>query len=613
MTARLLLANVGAFCLQVGALVSAAAVLARVLRIDEPKAALPYWRTILLACLLLPLCQPWTVTLPQAASLTTIAVPAPPATVTITEAVTPSRPWRLVDVVLSVLAAGIGARALWLAMGACSLRRLRREALPLDPLPASVRQAQERIGTRAGIYTSHRISGPLTFGLFRPVVMFPPGVSEMPPHVQEAMTCHELLHVRRRDWLAEITEELVRTVLWFHPAIWWLIGRIQLTREQVVDEAAVRMTESKERYVEALLAVARATAPPAFAPVSAFLRRHLLKKRVARILQETTMSTRRLIASLTASAGVLALVATFAVRSFPLEAQGRATADNGQPIQIVKGSEHLLHGELPDYPRRAIEHGISGDVVVDLTVDEKGEISDARVLSGPDELRKAALEAVLGWHYAPAAISSTMTQTTLRFRIPPAGFEKARFEGKVVLVSEQSPAALAEHRMMEIEKALESQETPASERQELEAKYEKTQKELADLRKGKLLEWKVGYAENAPREGVAGGVAGGVEGGVPGGVTHEFEGRLYTKFVAANEARGDAVDRPTRLAEIRTERVSQEMAKELVAHAGVAVGDLVTNESLKRIQEAVKSADEHFRVEFEKGERGLVLMILANR
>ena len=42
--------------------------------------------------------------------------------------------------------------------------------------------------------------------------------------------------------------------------------------------------------------------------------------------------------------------------------------------------------------------------MVDLTLDDRGEVSDARVLSGPDELRKGALEAVLQWHYSPAAV-----------------------------------------------------------------------------------------------------------------------------------------------------------------------------------------------------------------
>jgi beta-lactamase regulating signal transducer with metallopeptidase domain len=84
-----------------------------------------------------------------------------------------------------------------------------------------------------------------------------------------------LIHVRRRDWVFQLVEEAVRTLLWFHPAIWWLIGRIQLSREQVVDQAAVAMIESRERYVEALLAVAIAKSPGMFTPAPAFLRRSL--------------------------------------------------------------------------------------------------------------------------------------------------------------------------------------------------------------------------------------------------------------------------------------------------------------------------------------------------
>ena len=164
--------------------------------------------------------------------------------------------WPTGDLVLVVLAAGIAAAALWLAIGAYGLRRLRRTASLVDPLPDGIRQAQERIGARATLYVSDRVSGPITFGLRRAAIVFPPSVSAMPADVQEAIAYHEFLHVHRRDWLHEILEETVRSVLWFHPAIWWLIGRIRLAREQVVDQSVIRLTDSKERYIEALLAVA---------------------------------------------------------------------------------------------------------------------------------------------------------------------------------------------------------------------------------------------------------------------------------------------------------------------------------------------------------------------
>ena len=188
------------------------------------------------------------------------------------------------------------ARALWLAIGLCRLRRLRRTASPVLPPPAAFLLAQDRIGVRASVYTSDRISGPITFGVISPVVMLPPSAGTLPSHVQEAIACHELLHVQRRDWLWEVLEEAVRTICWFHPAVWWLIGRIQLSREQAVDQAVIELTRSRDRYLDALLVVALTKSPIAPVPAPLFLRRSLLKKRVAQILQETTMTTHRLIA-----------------------------------------------------------------------------------------------------------------------------------------------------------------------------------------------------------------------------------------------------------------------------------------------------------------------------
>jgi D-alanyl-D-alanine endopeptidase (penicillin-binding protein 7) len=62
-------------------------------------------------------------------------------------------------------------------------------------------------------------------------VLLPEALRSHPPHVQRADIGHELIHVQRRDWLWLVGEEVVRTVLWFHPGIWWLVSRVQLARE----------------------------------------------------------------------------------------------------------------------------------------------------------------------------------------------------------------------------------------------------------------------------------------------------------------------------------------------------------------------------------------------
>jgi TonB family protein len=309
------------------------------------------------------------------------------------------------------------------------------------------------------------------------------------------------------------------------------------------------------------------------------------------------MTTRRLIASLTVSAAALAVAATFAVRSFPLEAQGRAPSDNGAPIQVVNGAEHLLHGDTPDYPDRAIEQKVEGDVVVDMTLNDRGEVSDARVLSGPEELRKATLEAVLQWHYAPAALRSTVTQATLRFRLPAAvPLTMKVIDEKVwrpmdvelsghVLLKELPDGTLhvgayarAEHvagPLREIQKAMDDPAMSDEQRAEYKAQYpemKRVAEKIAELRS-----------------------------------VNELVGKL----VDPGSPRREALEGSPRLVHVRTERISEATAMEVLAQAGVAIGDAITKETAERIEQAAQSMDGHFRVEFENGGGGLIVLILA--
>ena len=284
------------------------------------------------------------------------------------------------------------------------------------------------------------------------------------------------------------------------------------------------------------------------------------------------MTTRRLIVSLTASAAALALAAAVAVRAFPLEAQERAAAVSDEPIQVVKGGEHLLHGERPEYPRRAIEQKIAGDVQVEMTLDERGEVSDARVLSGPEELRKATLESVLQWHYSPASLASTTTYATLRFRVPPPRSEPERKEEIEVTLENVTKMKLAHHRVEEMEKAIADPSITDEQRLELKLRLEKMRAEIEQA--------------------------------------HLYEGKAFA-FSGQREKQEAGFDIPLRLLQIRAERVPPETVREVLSQAGVAVGDTITRESLKRIAQVSQSMDEHFRVEYKRADDGVVLMLLA--
>src|SRR6266576_5538969 len=107
---------------------------------------------------------------------------------------------------------------------------------------------------------------------------------------------------------------------WFHPGIAWLIARIRLAREQVVDLDVLRLTNARKPYLEALLEFANARGSLATIPAPPFLAERQLVERVTLMLKEVRMSRTRLVASLTESSCCIALAIIFAVWSFPLKA-----------------------------------------------------------------------------------------------------------------------------------------------------------------------------------------------------------------------------------------------------------------------------------------------------
>src|SRR5581483_4956165 len=80
-----------------------------------------------------------------------------------------------------------------------------------------------------------------------------------------------------------------------------------------------------------------------------------------------------------------------------------------------------LHRAPVEYPRDAIAKNVQGIVTVEVNIDENGLVTDAHVVSGPMELRNAALRSVLGWHFSKQMQLPTVTQAPVEFQLPPNG------------------------------------------------------------------------------------------------------------------------------------------------------------------------------------------------
>ena len=80
----------------------------------------------------------------------------------------------------------------------------------------------------------------------------------------------------------------------------------------------------------------------------------------------------------------------------------------------------VLHRSGVGYPTEALQAGVQGTVSVQVKLDKSGAVSDAQVLSGPDELRKATLQSVLQWHFAQE-LGGTTQSVQIAFELPQKG------------------------------------------------------------------------------------------------------------------------------------------------------------------------------------------------
>ena len=93
--------------------------------------------------------------------------------------------------------------------------------------------------------SSRRAVEVVALGYLRPMVLLPATlVTQMPPEMLEAIIAHELAHIRRLDLWVNLAQRVVETLLFYHPAVWWLSSRLRSERELCCDELAVRVTGS---------------------------------------------------------------------------------------------------------------------------------------------------------------------------------------------------------------------------------------------------------------------------------------------------------------------------------------------------------------------------------
>lgn len=264
-----------------------------------------------------------------------------------------------------------------------------------------------RLAQRFGIRRAVRLrvvaalDTPVTAGWWQPVVLVPAAlISGMPPDLLQALLAHELAHIKRHDYLINLLQNVIETLLFYHPAVWWISKRIRAERELIADAVAARQLGEPRRLALALSELERLR----------FSHHQLaqaanggdLMQRIQHLLRPVpqALNWKAALAMLGVAVACLSIYAEAAAADKHASADRRAVVDFNSCAK-------------PAWPEGAIAARRTGRVQLNFQVGVDGAVKDSKVdrSSGHPDLDEAARAGIGKCRFKPAIKSGKPVET----------------------------------------------------------------------------------------------------------------------------------------------------------------------------------------------------------
>lgn len=211
----------------------------------------------------------------------------------------------------------------------------------VEPLPASWDDRVTRLVRTFGVSRPVRVVRstivrvPAVIGWLRPVVLIPTAaLAGLSPRQLELIIAHELAHIRRADYLVNLLQVIIETVLFYHPAVRWMSNRVRQERELCCDDAVIANCGDTLTYAQALTEL-EAQRQAGFRTALAANGGHL-SQRIHRMLDRPRPRRNALVWSMSLvvglAAGSMALAAQVALTGAAPEFEPPALAASNDPV-----------------------------------------------------------------------------------------------------------------------------------------------------------------------------------------------------------------------------------------------------------------------------------------
>src|SRR5581483_8772968 len=187
------------------------------------------------------------------------------------------------------------------------------------------------------VLATGEIDVPLTFGLFRHVILLPKSAAAWPAERLRLVLAHEFAHVRRRDCLTQLLAEIACAVYWFQPLAWYAASQLRKERERACDDIVLSQGAKSSDYAEHLLGIIRSIKNQgASVPMAVSFNSHDLQARLKAVLKP---QADRRAASWKLTAAVALMAACVAIPLATMRAQTPgAAADISGAVSDASGA-----------------------------------------------------------------------------------------------------------------------------------------------------------------------------------------------------------------------------------------------------------------------------------
>ena len=275
---------------------------------------------------------------------------------------------------------------------------------------ANLQTMLDRLAARMGMVKAVRLrvaeglASPLAAGVWRATIVVPAALAGgMPPDLLEALLAHELAHVRRHDYLVNLLQNLVETLLFYHPAVWWISRRIRIERELIADSLAAEAIGEPRRLALALSELEKLQLPNCNLAQAA--NGGILMQRIKKLVSPEAQA-------MNWKAAIPALGLALACFAGYVQAASSANAvrDRAKP-QFVD-----LMSCKPDYPVDLRNKGVTGTVTTQITVDASGKVVKSAIVksSGNAQLDDYTRAALAKCGFKPAVHQGKPVQASLK-------------------------------------------------------------------------------------------------------------------------------------------------------------------------------------------------------